>query len=284
MTIREEAFFFECAGDTLPAIVAASDVPSSVGAVIVVGGPQYRVGAHRKFVSLARHLAAAGIPCMRFDYRGMGDAWGDFCGFENVGDDIRAAIDAFFKHRPSLERIVLWGLCDGASAACFYAGTDTRVASTVLLNPWVQTEAGEAQIFLKHYYLQRLVDPKFWRKLLGGGVALGQSFGSLFAAFNTRRLKIPGSGSSGVGNSAKALPERVYEGLLQAAKPTLIVLSGRDYVAREFELSMKNWPAASPVHYRVVLEHLPGADHTFSSEASWVKVLALSEQWCKQLV
>ena len=38
--------------------------------VIVVGGPQYRAGSHRQFTLLARHIAAAGYPVLRFDARG----------------------------------------------------------------------------------------------------------------------------------------------------------------------------------------------------------------------
>ncbi|WP_341647571.1 hypothetical protein [Thauera humireducens] len=88
--------------------------------------------------------------------------------YQDVAEDLRAAMDAFFVEVPSLEKVVIWGLCDGASAACLYAPLDTRVAGLVLLNPWVKTEAGVARTFLKHYYLRRLLDPSFWKKLLTG--------------------------------------------------------------------------------------------------------------------
>ena len=68
---------FECGDDTCIGIVASNaDVASraDIGVVIVVGGPQYRVGSHRQFVTLARALAASGVPALRFDYRGMGDS------------------------------------------------------------------------------------------------------------------------------------------------------------------------------------------------------------------
>ena len=51
---------------------------------------------------------------MRFDYRGMGDSTGDVRPFDDINDDIAAAIDEFFRQVPGLERVVLWGLCDGA--------------------------------------------------------------------------------------------------------------------------------------------------------------------------
>jgi len=64
--------------------------------LIIVGGPQYRVGSHRQFVLLARHLAAQGIPVMRFDVRGMGDSKGKPRNFGQLDDDLRAATDCFF--------------------------------------------------------------------------------------------------------------------------------------------------------------------------------------------
>jgi len=58
------------------------DRRAACGVLIVVGGPQYRVGSHRQFLLLSRRLAAEGHPVMRFDYRGMGDASGAMRGFE----------------------------------------------------------------------------------------------------------------------------------------------------------------------------------------------------------
>ena len=62
--------------------------------LIVVGGAQYRAGSHRQFVLLARRLAAAGYPVLRFDLPGMGDSPGDPVPFENTAPHIAAALDA----------------------------------------------------------------------------------------------------------------------------------------------------------------------------------------------
>src|SRR5690349_24048098 len=56
----------------------------SRGVLLVVGGPQYRVGSHRQFALLCRRLAGRGVPALRFDYRGMGDADGAARTFESV--------------------------------------------------------------------------------------------------------------------------------------------------------------------------------------------------------
>lgn len=272
MTIKEKAFFFKCEGDELLGLVSEPQSPvSDIGVLIIVGGPQYRVGSHRQFVLLARHLAAQGIACMRFDYRGMGDADGVQRDFENVNQDIQAAIDAFFNHAQSVKRIVLWGLCDGASAACFYAPLDQRVAGLVLLNPWVKTVQGEARTYLRHYYLKRLLDPSFWKKLLSGRVSIGRTIGEVA---DTAKAASTSSNKTAV----QSLAERMGQSLSSANLPFHLILSGNDYVAREFESVMSKEP------WRQLLEktspsRIEAADHTFS-RASWRdEVAEISLSW-----
>jgi dipeptidyl aminopeptidase/acylaminoacyl peptidase len=62
MRFSEEAVPFACAGDMLMGILTRPEAPAQTGVVVVVGGPQYRVGSHRQFVLLSRELAAAGYP------------------------------------------------------------------------------------------------------------------------------------------------------------------------------------------------------------------------------
>src|SRR6185436_4940612 len=169
----ERPVLFDCEGERLVGIVAVPEAASRVAVLVIVGGPQYRAGAHRQFVDLSRRLAAAGIPAMRFDYRGMGDSTGVARTFEDCGPDIAAAIDALMANCPEVAHVVLWGLCDAASAALDYwqSARDSRVAAMALLNPWVRSEATLAKAHVKHYYAQRLLAKEFWAKLFSGGVA-----------------------------------------------------------------------------------------------------------------
>jgi pimeloyl-ACP methyl ester carboxylesterase len=155
--VNEQALLFECNRERLIAILHAGAASATRGIVIVVGGPQYRVGSHRQFVQLARDLAAAGTPVLRFDYRGMGDADGTHPGFEHIAPDITAAIALLQTRAPGVREIVLWGLCDAASAALMYAPGDARVTGLVLANPWVRTQTSEAQAYLRHYYGARVL-------------------------------------------------------------------------------------------------------------------------------
>ncbi len=280
MNVRDEALLFGCGEDELVGVLSRPEgAAAPMGVLVVVGGPQYRVGSHRQFVLLGRSLAARGIACMRFDYRGMGDTSGEVRSFEAVGEDIRAAVDAFCVRVPELRGVVLWGLCDGASAASFYAPTDPRVSGLILLNPWVRTTQGEAQTYLKHYYLQRLFARAFWLKLLRGGVRMGQSVASLFAAMHRAR----GGGLQDVGAAGGTLPERMLDALQQAGKPVLVLLSGCDYVAREFEQASgvsQGWRQFLEAN---AVQLVPEADHTFSTAQHRDVVAKLSADWCERL-
>jgi exosortase A-associated hydrolase 1 len=276
--VNERSITFRCDADELIGILHPCEAPSSLGFVIVVGGPQYRVGSHRQFVLLARALTAAGIPVLRFDYRGAGDSGGEFRGFEKSAPDIAAAIQAFRAHQPGVERIVLWGLCDAASAILFYAHLDPHVAALAILNPWVRTEAGFAKAQIKHYYLRRLVDAEFWRKLLSGRLALARSLSSLVTSV---RSAIDDSGVS----ADAPLPDRMAAGLSQFRGPVLLVLSGNDLTAREFEDAAKGSPVWRRLlaDDRITRHDLAAADHTFSRREWRDRLADWTIAWAKSL-
>jgi exosortase A-associated hydrolase 1 len=269
MLWHDVPFFFDASGARLLGVASVPREPARVGVVVVVGGPQYRVGSHRQFVFLARALADAGVACLRFDCRGMGDSDGAFPGFEGIDIDIRAAIDALFAHVPTLQRVVLWGLCDGASASAFYAGGDTRVIGLALYNPWARTERGEAKAMLTHYYARRLVDANFWRKMAGGGLRWRESIVGLWRRL-AQAAPAPKASKQGSERATRDLPHRLADGIGRHDGPVLIALSGNDTVAAEFKAHSAGIPALAALMARTTVSRVdfPGVDHTFSC-AEW---------------
>jgi len=268
MKFTERAFVFPCAGENLLGIVASpSGEAARKGVLIIVGGPQYRAGSHRQFVLLSRTLAEAGYPAMRFDYRGMGDSTGEIRNFEHINADIAAAINAFMASCPQLQQIVLWGLCDAASAGLLYwdATQDHRVTGMVMLNPWVRTEAGLAKAHLKHHYGQRLLQADFWRKLLTGNLALGRSLKGFITSIQAARQTSHSSGDD------QPLPfqKKMARGLERFRGSALVILSGNDFTAREFAEALKTdraWQASLQRGHTTFVA-IDDADHTFSSTA-----------------
>jgi exosortase A-associated hydrolase 1 len=258
--VTERALSFVCDGEALVGILHAPQAPTDVGVVVVVGGPQYRAGSHRHFVQLARVLAASGYAVLRFDVRGMGDSSGMPRDFQGVSADIGAAIDALQSQLPGVRNVVLWGLCDGASAALLYLDdtADQRVAGLCLLNPWIRTEAGLARTHVKHYYLHRLKQREFWAKVLRGEVGR--------RAWNGLLANLRAQLSAGQPRSSNSFQSRMARAWSAFDKNIVLVLSGEDYTAREFvEFTAKvpEWrrQLERPTVHRL---DLPCADHTLS--------------------
>ena len=291
----EQVLDVACAGTVSLVGVLALPPPASnlstLGVVIVVGGPQYRVGSHRQFVQLARALAAAGHPTLRFDVRGMGDSAKAMpsrlpC-FEEIGDDIAAAIDALLQACPMLRGAALWGLCDGASATLLYLHErpDPRVKAIVLANPWVRSRVSLARTHVKHYYRRRLVERAFWNKLIHGGVALE----ALTGLWSNLRSSI-GGGHTGGRAGAKVDVNAPYQDRMAAAwadfdGPVLLLSSGLDLTAREFE----GVTASQPLWQSALLRRppqlvlLPEADHTFSSTEAQSAAQTATVTWLSEV-
>lgn len=280
MTFHESALVFNCRGESLVGILSMPEQRvGTVGVIIVVGGPQYRIGSHRHFVLLSRHLAESGIPCLRFDYRGMGDSTGDARDFTSVADDIRAAVDTFLERSPGVQQVVLWGLCDGATAAAFYAAGDSRISGVVLLNPWVHTEQAEAIVYLKHYYLRRLASAAFWQKLVAGEVRPVYALGGALRMIRRAWSRNLSRDDTSTGENLP-LPERLYRSLTTRQLQIFILLSGKDFVAHEFEGLTVDQRWARLVD-SAALEQLPYADHTLSDPSETNRVNRLTVEWIK---
>ena len=277
MTPQRRVMRFACRNSWMIGVLHLPEQPQPRGVLIVTGGPQYRVGSHRQFVLLAQHLAAAGVPVMRFDYRGMGDSEGEPRTFDQVEDDLSAAVSHFFTTLPALRELVLWGLCDGATAAAFYAVHDQRVTGLILLNPWVRTEQGLARATLRHYYVERLLEADFWRKLVSGAFGMGRSITSLMQLATAAREP----DSEQMDDLRGTLPQRLYQALSRFEGKVLVILSGADLGAREFSALQEHqerWKTLMSAP-RVQQLTIPQANHTFARSVWRDEVATVCAEW-----
>lgn len=286
MNFQERALTFRCNGSSMYGILSLPDSVASRGVLIVVGGPQYRAGSHRQFTLLARYLASRGVPVLRFDCRGMGDSEGAMRTFEDLDDDLHCAIESFFEEVPVLSDLVIWGLCDAASAALFHAHRDPRITGLVLLNPWVRTDQGAAKVYLKHYYLTRLLEAEFWNKILSGHFNYAnavQSLAKTVAKVLPERKGIAATRDTACHSSCDflSLPERMLDGLGRYKGKILLITSGNDLTAQEFLDMVKvsrEWKTLL-ASSRVTHHNLPGANHTFSRREWRDQVAVWTKEW-----
>ena len=287
--IAERMLCFPCEGEqllgTLHLPASHAGTAPTLGVVVVVGGPQVRVGSHRQFVHLARALADAGHPVLRFDVRGMGDSTGTPRSFEQIGSDIGAAIDALMCDQTQLQGVVLWGLCDGASASLLYLHerADPRVHGLCLVNPWARSEVTEAQVQVRHYYVQRLVQPGFWRKLMSGGVGL-QALREFWTNL-TRIWKARAKRTRRTSSNVLPFGARMARAWQAFSGPILLLLSANDFTAREFETALKTQPVWNGAMARANLQTqlIADADHTLSERSARQTVERLCIEWLDKL-
>jgi len=273
---------FEQGGNRLVGISTVPGEHGDTGVLVLVGGPQYRVGSHRQFTLLARSLAESGIPSFRFDFSGMGDSEGERQEFSETLEDISAAIDAFIESVPGISRVVLWGLCDAASSALMYAHRDSRVTGLVLLNPWVHSGEYSPEVRLAQFYKPLLQSKDKWRYLVAGRnriLPTLREVGRDALALLERR-----SSRTDYFSSGQSFVRDMLEGLKRFEKPVLIVLSEDDLTASEFSSLVDHdldWGEAMDKP-AIEVRSVTGADHTFSRKVWKDEVSQLTIDWLRR--
>ncbi|MCP4617799.1 MAG: hydrolase 1, exosortase A system-associated [Bradyrhizobium sp.] len=242
---------FDCAGEML--VGTLDDAAGTTGLLIVSGGNEIRIGAHRGMARLAERVARADHPVLRFDRRGIGDSTGANGGYESSAADIAAAAQAF--RETGVERIVAFGNCDAATALAFFhapAGIDTLL----LANPWTVETADEMPpaAAIRAHYASKLRNPSEWLRLLRGGVNIAKLLRGLRKASN----KPP--------QAATSLSARLAAALAQAQAPVTILLATGDNTAIAFADALKG-PAFDAVRAKVQVERLDSASHSFARAA-----------------
>jgi len=260
----------------LVGIVHTSARASLIGILIILGGPQYRIGSHRQFVLLARAFAQAGFPVLRFDYRGVGDSDGQLLSecepCLQIENDISDAVTTLFESAESITQVALLGLCDGATAAALYAHNDPRISHLILLNPWPGSEGVSDKTYLAHHYLRRLR----WEKLLQliRRVCRGQfrwrasvqdlikhSLGAMRERSSAKRED---SMTNPTASGGAVVLNQCCEALRKFSGKVLFVFGGRDYVAAEFQRATALSHGWREVMKRADRSTMADADHTFS--------------------
>jgi alpha-beta hydrolase superfamily lysophospholipase len=230
-------------------------------AVLLNAGAIRRVGPNRMWVEVARRWAARGVPTVRLDLEGIGDAEGDperltelaELYTEDLIDQVRAALDLL--QRRTDQPFVLIGLCSGAYWA-FHAARDERVLGAFMLNPralfW--DESLEASRALRRGVMRT----SSWRKLLNGQVPLEQVRDLVWrapVALPRRALARRRARLRGANELDAALDE-----MRDTGKVLRFIFSGNEPLYEELEMDgylarLDRWP-------NMTIEFIPGHIHT----------------------
>lgn len=207
---------FACKGEPIGA--SLDDAAGATGVLIVTGGSQTRIGAHRLFERLTLRLADEGFPCLRFDRRGVGDSGGADPGYRASGPDIAAAAAALRREVPPLERVIGLGLCDGATALALQTAT-AGVDALILINPWLIEAEADAPppAAIRRHYRDRLLSKEGWRMIITGAVSY--------------RKLLQGVAKIAKPPHASSLALDVAAALRRGRRPTALILAEGDATA-----------------------------------------------------
>ena len=259
-----EILTFACEGANLGGTLDSGD--KATGLLIVSGGNEIRIGAHRGMARLARVIAAKGYPVFRFDRRGIGDSEGENHGFQSSGPDIAAALIAFRAACPHLDHVVAFGNCDAATALVVH---DAAVDGLLLANPWIieSTDDLPPAAAIRNHYARRLRDPKAWLALLTGKLNIRAARGGL------RKITDPAP-------TPQPLADVVAQKLAnQHAMPTTIVLASGDNTAIAFADTWAQ-PLFNTARQRsdVTVVTLDSTSHSFASESDFASLMQTVER------
>jgi pimeloyl-ACP methyl ester carboxylesterase len=231
--------------------------------VMLNAGAIRRVGPNRMWVEAARRWAARGVPTLRLDLEGIGDADGDASRLDELAelyvpelvDQVRAALDAL-EARGLGSRYVLAGLCSGAYWSFHGALEDWRVAGAFMLNP--RALFWNPSLAISRDFRRGLLRLSSWRRVLRREVPLARMFTLAVRA----PLVLPRRALTRWYARRRGRDEldRALDRLLDSDKHLYFFFSGNEPLYEELELEGRLEQLDRRAN--VGLELIPDRDHT----------------------
>ena len=241
-----------------------------LGVVLLNAGAVRRTGPSRLWVEAARRWAAQGIPTLRLDAEGLGDADGDETRYSEdhalyspaFVSQVLSALD-YLQERGIGDRFILGGLCAGATWSLHAALRDRRVCAVLMLNLQVVVwDSGLTPARDIHALLTQRFSLSRFRRVATARRVRGFLRWMLGAPLRWLRRLVSGEPSTAA--TAREV-DRALEGLLASNKRALWLFS--NYEPLYDELVRSGWAdrlAGSP---NMTFAHIAVRDHTM--RPSW---------------
>jgi alpha-beta hydrolase superfamily lysophospholipase len=236
-------------------------------AVFLNAGAVRRIGPNRIWVETARRWAVGGVPVLRIDLEGIGDADGDVGPYRDPAkfyepellDQVTAVLDAL-EARGLGDRFVLTGLCAGGYWAFQAALREARVSAAVLVNAGALVWDDDLPRRRDGRKIARVLEPDWRRRILRGEVTTERmrALAGDYARNTIRRHLLARRAPDDLPVETSIL--RALGRLRDTGTRLVLAFSGDDPLHHELEAEgilarLEQWPT-------VELELLPTRDHT----------------------
>ena len=252
VALRERPVFLDGGGGQLFGVLTEPlGARRELTALLLNAGPQRRIGPSRMWVEIARRWAANGVPTLRIDAAGIGDAEGDatmlgqVTAFYRQGYVVqaRAALE-LLAERGLPPRFVMVGLCSGAYWSAQAALADERVAAVIMLNPRTLVfDEWRHTVRRTRHLRKQMLRPSTWRRALRGELKLakhletGRTLVERAASGPMRareRIIAPRQGKRAAREQAAREPiEDLFDALRDRDQRALLLFTGKEVLHRE---------------------------------------------------
>lgn len=269
---------------------------TDVACLVLNTGVNHRIGPRRINVKVARRLASAGIPTLRFDLAGIGDSVATQTrnAFRaQAVEDMKCAMD-FLGERHGLRRFLVFGICSGAENAVAVAMADARITGMLAFDgPTYLTRGVRFERKLRRmaaFPLNAAVRAShlWWRDLcdwLGAANASARerTMARLSALLPSRT---PASSDGSIFDSAEApvVDAAEYERRLLSLVDRGVDVSlmySVTYNATDRHYGMLSQLRGSRLLDNVKYRFWPDVDHTATTRDMQVKLLDAIEEWAR---
>ncbi len=243
-------------------------------AAVLLGGTGHRIGPNRMWVEIARRWAARGVPSIRVDLSGAGDAGGeipaDVAGLHAplFTEQVRAILEDL-SDRGMPDRFVLLGLCAGAYWALHTALQDDHTVLPYMLNLRVFSwDDQEHTRRMSQHYRRLLFRRSTWQRLLNGDISLSRPSRVLVTRAATQ-LRSRRLGLASGGASSDAVREQTLDRLNARSPGSLMLFTGHEDVYEDLKRNgglqrLARWP-------KLRVEAVPGRSDLHTMRPIWLQ-------------
>jgi pimeloyl-ACP methyl ester carboxylesterase len=247
------------------------------GVVILNAGVLHHVGPSRVHVQLARALAEAGFPVLRFDLSGIGDSLPREGAETFAVSSLREIGEAFaVLEARGVRRFLVAGICSGADNGLRMALHEPRVVGAALVDGYNLANVAHTL----HRYGRRALSARSWARLVLGRSEVWRVLWRLVTAARsekpaqTRVESIVPSPDEYVEN-VRTLAERGTHLLLAYTGRSPAYFNYRRLIRKR----LRSWPSRE----RVSVSYLEGSDHVFTLSANRRRLTDLVSDWARAL-